>query len=88
MGGRTYLDEEDVGAGFCEGEGHGLPNSSCAACYEGGLPGEGEELLDCGHRGCDCGVLVSDELYRRDNFKVVVAIQQLQDYELSSSVFV
>jgi hypothetical protein len=27
-------------------------------------------------------------LYRRDNFKVVVAIQRLQDYELSSSVFV
>lgn len=49
-----YLHEEDVCAGFCEGNGHCLADSSCAACYEGGLALEGEELLDGCHGVCVC----------------------------------
>lgn len=47
----TYLDEEDVGACFSESEGHGLPDSSGAACHERGLPFEGKKFLDGCHGG-------------------------------------
>jgi hypothetical protein len=46
IAGVRYLDEENVCAGFGEGERHGLADSSGAACYQGGLALEGEELLD------------------------------------------
>jgi hypothetical protein len=48
----AYLDEDDVCACFCEGARHGLADASGAACDEGGLAGEGEELLDCRHSEC------------------------------------
>jgi hypothetical protein len=78
--GGSYLDEEDVSAGFCEGEGHGLANSSCATCHEGSLPCEGEKLLNGGH-GCglhnavvmccnvDCGL--KDEGTGERSFRVI-----------------
>ena len=58
-----YLDEEDVGACFCESESHCLADSSGAACYEGCLALEGVEFLDAGHGGwwmcvCVCGCVV------------------------------
>jgi hypothetical protein len=40
--GVKYLDEEDVCSCFGEGDGHRLPDSSCAACYESCLPFQGE----------------------------------------------
>lgn len=57
--GSVALDEEDVCACFCEGEGHGLADSSRATCYEGGLALEGEELLYGGHVGCNLAELLN-----------------------------
>ena len=51
---RAYLDEENVCSCFCERESHGLTDTSCSACYEGGLALEREELL----YGCHVDVLV------------------------------
>jgi hypothetical protein len=39
---RCYLDEENVCACFCEGNGHCLTDTSCASCDEGCLALEGE----------------------------------------------
>lgn len=38
-----YLDENDVGAGFSEGNGDGCAYASRRTCYESGLPFEREE---------------------------------------------
>jgi hypothetical protein len=46
-----YLDEENVGSGFGEGNSHRLADASCAACYEGCLTCEGEEFLNRRHGG-------------------------------------
>lgn len=47
-----YLDEDDVCAGFSEGDGNGCANAPCCAGYEGSLPFKGEESLS----SCHCGV--------------------------------
>ena len=53
-----YLDKEDVCSCFGEGNRHRLTNSSCASCYEGGLPLERVELLYSGHRLCETPVVI------------------------------
>jgi hypothetical protein len=61
----VYLHKEDVCSCFCKRNGHCLADSSCAACYEGCLTREGEELL----YGCHCvsvvEVLVGKVVVRR-----------------------
>lgn len=46
-----YLDEENVCAGFCEGDGHRLADAACTSCYEGCLALEGKEFLYGCHGG-------------------------------------
>jgi hypothetical protein len=49
-----YLDEEDVCACFGEGDGHGLADAACAACYESCLALQGEQFLYGRHVGDVC----------------------------------
>lgn len=46
----SYLDEDDVCAGFSEGDGDGGANASCCACYESSLPFKGKKSLGSRHR--------------------------------------
>lgn len=45
---KAYLDEHDVGACFGQGDGHGCADAAGAACHDGGLAGEGEEVVEVG----------------------------------------
>lgn len=42
-----YLDEDNVCAGFGEGDGDGLADATGAACDEGGMAFKGEESGHC-----------------------------------------
>lgn len=46
----SHLDENEVCAGFCQGNGDGLPDASRSTSHEGGLAFKGEESVgDGGH---------------------------------------
>lgn len=46
----SYLNENDVCAGFSEGGGDSCANASCCASYESRLPFKGEKILSSRHR--------------------------------------
>lgn len=49
VGALSYLDQNNIGAGFGQGKGHGLANASGSAGDEGGGPAQGEQAHYVGH---------------------------------------
>lgn len=80
-----YLHEDDVCAGFSEGDGDGCAYTSGCACNEGGLPFEGEEGCSS-HVGC-CGLGESCSHQSEVASVVFVWMSQLQFHDVLNFKF-